>query len=167
MQNTSGILPSASSTADPSPAPTNAEPQPASVISSTSPPAMSATDANTSSARRIVVPRKTVKGEDECASAALPPMIASTRVTSPLVAVDEEPAKDSIAAPVQGNKRRCWTCKSKISLSAVTCRCGYTFCNRHRYAEEHDCLFNFRQLAKRKLEEENPRIVPLKVARIN
>jgi len=73
----------------------------------------------------------------------------------------------TIQVMAQINKRRFWECKQKISLSAVTCRCGYTFCNKHRYAEEHSCRFDFRRLAKRKLEEENPKVVPLKVIRIN
>lgn len=70
-------------------------------------------------------------------------------------------------APVQKNRRRCWECKAKVGLTAVTCRCDYTFCNKHRYAEEHNCRFNFKASAKRKLEDENPRVVPAKVARIN
>lgn len=69
--------------------------------------------------------------------------------------------------PVQKNRRRCWECKVKVGLTAVKCRCDYTFCNKHRYAEEHKCTFDFKVSAKRKLEEENPRVVPLKVARIN
>ncbi|OQS05245.1 urease accessory protein ureG [Thraustotheca clavata] len=73
--------------------------------------------------------------------------------------------KDVQQGVVQKNKRKCWTCKGKIGLSAITCRCGYTFCTRHRYAEEHKCTFDFRRQAKRKLEEENPVVVPLKVAR--
>ncbi|TYZ65934.1 hypothetical protein PybrP1_007464 [[Pythium] brassicae (nom. inval.)] len=69
--------------------------------------------------------------------------------------------------PVQKNRRRCWECKVKVGLTAVTCRCDYTFCNKHRYAEEHACAFDFKVSAKRKLEVENPRVVPAKVARIN
>ncbi|CAH0488278.1 unnamed protein product [Peronospora farinosa] len=69
--------------------------------------------------------------------------------------------------PVQKNRRRCWECKRKVGLAAVKCRCDYTFCGKHRYAEEHKCVFNFKTAGKRKLEEENPVVVPSKVARIN
>ncbi|KAF4318847.1 hypothetical protein BBO99_00006737 [Phytophthora kernoviae] len=69
--------------------------------------------------------------------------------------------------PVQKNRRRCWECKKKVGLTAVTCRCDYTFCDKHRYAEEHSCAFNFKTAGKRKLEAENPLVVPRKVARIN
>lgn len=67
----------------------------------------------------------------------------------------------------QANKRRCWECRSKIGLTSVTCRCGFTFCNEHRYAEEHSCLYDFKSAAKRKLRDENFVVVPAKVARIN
>lgn len=79
----------------------------------------------------------------------------------------EPPVPELPAKPVQKNRRRCWECKAKVALTAVTCRCDYTFCNKHRYAEEHKCTFDFKVSAKRKLEAENPRVVPSKVARIN
>jgi len=79
--------------------------------------------------------------------------------------LDEE--KKEPGTPIQKNRRRCWECKAKVGLTAVTCRCDFTFCNKHRYAEEHSCRFNFKSAAKRKLEDENPRVVPSKVARIN
>jgi hypothetical protein len=81
--------------------------------------------------------------------------------------LQEDEKEKEPAAPVQKNRRRCWECKAKVGLTAVTCRCDFTFCNKHRYAEEHNCRFNFKSAAKRKLEVENPRVVPSKVARIN
>ncbi|KAG2781888.1 hypothetical protein JG687_00007884 [Phytophthora cactorum] len=75
--------------------------------------------------------------------------------------------KKEDSKPVQKNRRRCWECKVKVGLTAVKCRCDYTFCGKHRYAEEHNCAFNFKTAGKRKLEEENPVVVPAKVARIN
>ncbi|RLN87127.1 hypothetical protein BBJ28_00016827, partial [Nothophytophthora sp. Chile5] len=81
---------------------------------------------------------------------------------APLTVESTEPVR-----PVQKNRRRCWECKVKVGLAAVTCRCEYTFCGKHRYAEEHQCAFNFKTAGKRKLEAENPLVVPRKVARIN
>ncbi|CAK4644351.1 unnamed protein product [Aphanomyces euteiches] len=154
MQNTSGILPTSSSSAN---APANPEPQPVQSVV----PAVAAEPV----ARRIPVvaasPR--VSKTTQTDSVVTPLDVAAT-----VAALVPEPEKKTTVNPVtQTNKRRCWTCKQKIALSAVTCRCGYTFCNRHRYAEEHNCVFDFKNVAKRKLEEENPRVVPLKVARIN
>ncbi|ETI32554.1 hypothetical protein F443_20658 [Phytophthora nicotianae P1569] len=81
--------------------------------------------------------------------------------------VEDKPEKKEDTKPVQKNRRRCWECKVKVGLTAVKCRCDYTFCGKHRYAEEHNCAFNFKTAGKRKLEEENPVVVPAKVARIN
>ncbi|KAG3003861.1 hypothetical protein PC119_g15816 [Phytophthora cactorum] len=53
--------------------------------------------------------------------------------------------KKEDSKPVQKNRRRCWECKVKVGLTAV----------------------NFKTAGKRKLEEENPVVVPPKVARIN
>lgn len=84
----------------------------------------------------------------------------SDAVEVPIVSIAHE------IEPSQKNKRRCWTCNIKIGLTAVTCRCDYTFCNKHRYAEEHNCQFNFKSVAKRKLEQENPQVIPAKFARM-
>lgn len=80
---------------------------------------------------------------------------------------EEEDEEKPQARPAQKNRRRCWACRAKVGLTAVTCRCEYTFCSKHRYAEEHACAFNFKTAGKRKLAEDNPRVVPAKVARIN
>ncbi|KAF1774498.1 hypothetical protein GQ600_10291 [Phytophthora cactorum] len=53
--------------------------------------------------------------------------------------------KKEDSKPVQKNRRRCWECKVKVGLTAG----------------------NFKTAGKRKLEEENPVVVPAKVARIN
>ncbi|KAF1332732.1 Zinc finger protein a20 domain-containing, partial [Globisporangium splendens] len=100
-------------------------------------------------------------------SSALPADIASLKQESIQLEAAEKKVPAIPTAPVQKNRRRCWECKVKVGLTAVKCRCDYTFCNKHRYAEEHKCSFDFKVSAKRKLEEENPRVVPLKVARIN
>jgi hypothetical protein len=100
-------------------------------------------------------------------NSALPADIASLKQESIQLEAAENKMPAVPMAPVQKNRRRCWECKVKVGLTAVKCRCDYTFCNKHRYAEEHKCSFDFKVSAKRKLEEENPRVVPLKVARIN
>ncbi|GMF09879.1 unnamed protein product [Phytophthora lilii] len=99
-------------------------------------------------------------------SSALPP--TAFREDKPAVQkLDVSAQKQEDTKPVQKNRRRCWHCKVKVGLTAVKCRCDYTFCGKHRYAEEHNCAFNFKTAGKRKLEEENPVVVPSKVARIN
>ncbi|XP_019727030.1 AN1-type zinc finger protein 3-like [Hippocampus comes] len=47
--------------------------------------------------------------------------------------------------PKQKNRRRCYSCQSKLELvqqELGSCRCGYVFCMLHRLPEQHDCLFD-------------------------
>ncbi|KAG5176557.1 hypothetical protein JKP88DRAFT_335451 [Tribonema minus] len=54
---------------------------------------------------------------------------------------------------VQLNKARCFGCNKKVGLTGMACRCGYVYCSKHRYPEEHACTYDFKasertQLAK-------------------
>ncbi|KAM9778435.1 AN1-type zinc finger protein 3-like [Syngnathus typhle] len=54
----------------------------------------------------------------------------------------EDEAADT---PKQKNRRRCYSCQSKLELvqqELGSCRCGYVFCMMHRLPEQHDCLFD-------------------------
>ncbi len=35
-------------------------------------------------------------------------------------------------------------CRAKIALSSFPCKCGLTFCTKHRHCEEHNCSYNFK-----------------------
>ena len=40
----------------------------------------------------------------------------------------------------------CSHCRLKLRLTnAFKCKCGATFCPRHRFSDQHDCTFDFRQ----------------------
>jgi hypothetical protein len=56
----------------------------------------------------------------------------------------------------QTDKSRCWRCEKKIGLTGVRCRCGYHFCSLHRYAESHDCDYDYKTNERRKLSKQNP-----------
>ncbi len=56
----------------------------------------------------------------------------------------------------QNNRRKCWTCKSRLSLAPISCKCGYAFCPSHRYPERHACTFDYKRDGKRKIEMLNP-----------
>jgi len=43
---------------------------------------------------------------------------------------------------VQKKKNRCWAtgCRKKLTLAGqFQCKCGYTFCAKHRYPDKHEC----------------------------
>mmetsp|Transcript_12056 Transcript_12056/g.18025 ORF Transcript_12056/g.18025 Transcript_12056/m.18025 type:complete len:120 (-) Transcript_12056:264-623(-) len=47
---------------------------------------------------------------------------------------------------VQTNRSRCFQCRKKVGIAGgLECRCGYIFCGKHRYPEEHMCHFDFRE----------------------
>lgn len=44
----------------------------------------------------------------------------------------------------QQDTSRCHSCRKKIGLTGFQCQCGYYYCAKHRYAEEHECDFDHR-----------------------
>ncbi|XP_057679211.1 AN1-type zinc finger protein 3-like [Corythoichthys intestinalis] len=58
---------------------------------------------------------------------------------------EEKAAATAAGTPKQKNRRRCFSCQSKLELvqqELGSCRCGYVFCMLHRLPEQHDCLFD-------------------------
>jgi len=66
----------------------------------------------------------------------------------------------------QANKKRCWQCKRKVGIVGIECRCGYIFCGKHRYADEHDCIFDHKRHQQAKLRKENKQIVTSKIDKL-
>mmetsp|Transcript_7232 Transcript_7232/g.13714 ORF Transcript_7232/g.13714 Transcript_7232/m.13714 type:complete len:561 (-) Transcript_7232:189-1871(-) len=66
----------------------------------------------------------------------------------------------------QKNKKRCWTCRRRVGITGIPCRCGFVFCGKHRYPEEHTCHFDHRGLHKKNLAEQNPLVEAAKFTRI-
>ncbi|KAI9486726.1 MAG: hypothetical protein EXX96DRAFT_52747 [Benjaminiella poitrasii] len=63
--------------------------------------------------------------------------------------------------PVQTNKGRCFKCRSKVPLAkqaANKCRCGYIFCDSHRYPDRHDCDIDYAKLDREILAKNNPKL---------
>lgn len=80
--------------------------------------------------------------------------VAAPAAAAPVVAEEEKPAQEE--KPVQKNKKRCWECKKKVGLTAIECRCGFVFCNAHRYADQHSCSFDFKAADRAELARRNP-----------
>ena len=60
-----------------------------------------------------------------------------------------------VAAPVQEKRHRCKSCNKKLELIPFNCRCGDYYCTQHRYAEEHNCSYNYRELGYQQLSTTN------------
>lgn len=65
-------------------------------------------------------------------------------------------------------KKRCNhpQCKKKITLTDIPCRCKKVFCRKHRYATEHNCIFNYVEFGKCNLTKNNPTINFTKILKI-
>ena len=66
----------------------------------------------------------------------------------------------------QEDHTRCWTCTKKAGLMGFKCKCGYTYCKKHRLPEKHTCDFNFQKEGKSRLSKKNPNIQSDKIERI-
>lgn len=57
-------------------------------------------------------------------------------------------------------------CRKKLSLTSVECKCGQTFCSSHRYAEQHDCPYDYKSSKQELLNKANPLVAPSKITEI-
>lgn len=80
---------------------------------------------------------------------------------------EEKPAESSEPMEErkeQTDKTRCWFCSKKCGLTGFECRCGYTFCSKHRHAEEHNCDFDHKSRGREIIAKANPTIADPKFA---
>ncbi|KAF6005359.1 Zinc finger, AN1-type domain 6 [Cyanidiococcus yangmingshanensis] len=66
----------------------------------------------------------------------------------------------------QKDHGHCFQCNRRVGLLGFKCRCGYTFCSVHRYAEQHDCDYDYRARAREQLANANPVVAASKLEKI-
>ncbi|XP_076018198.1 AN1-type zinc finger protein 4 isoform X2 [Genypterus blacodes] len=74
-----------------------------------------------------------------------------------------------VKAPTGSRKssKHCFLCGKKTGLAtSYECRCGHNFCTTHRYAETHDCTYDYKSSGRRFLQETNPLISAPKLPKI-
>ncbi|KAM3605614.1 uncharacterized protein V6R79_002002 [Siganus canaliculatus] len=65
------------------------------------------------------------------------------------------------------SSKHCFHCGKKTGLAtSYECRCGHNFCATHRYAESHDCSYDYKSAGRRFLQETNPLISAPKLPKI-
>ncbi|XP_055758826.1 AN1-type zinc finger protein 4-like [Salvelinus fontinalis] len=76
----------------------------------------------------------------------------------------------SVKLPLAKKKKKskhCFLCGKKTGLAtSYECRCGNSFCATHRYAETHDCTYNYKSAGRRFLQETNPIVNAPKLPKI-
>ncbi|XP_023261571.1 AN1-type zinc finger protein 4 [Seriola lalandi dorsalis] len=76
------------------------------------------------------------------------------------------PVKAPTGSKKKGSKH-CFLCGKKTGLAtSYECRCGHNFCATHRYAETHDCTYDYKSAGRRFLQETNPLISAPKLPKI-
>ncbi|XP_052262739.1 AN1-type zinc finger protein 4-like isoform X1 [Dreissena polymorpha] len=72
--------------------------------------------------------------------------------------------------PVKAKKKatkRCFLCAKKTGLAcSYVCRCGNNYCASHRYAESHDCTYDYKTEGRKLLEQNNPVVSAPKLPKI-
>ncbi|XP_059215394.1 AN1-type zinc finger protein 4 [Centropristis striata] len=75
-----------------------------------------------------------------------------------------------VKAPTGSKKKsskHCFLCGKKTGLAtSYECRCSHNFCATHRYAETHDCTYDYKSAGRRFLQETNPLISAPKLPKI-
>jgi AN1-type zinc finger and ubiquitin domain-containing protein 1 len=78
--------------------------------------------------------------------------------------------RPNVTCQPNGSRRRtgrCDECGKKTGIATVfPCRCGGTFCTKHRYAECHRCSFDYKTAGKKILTRENPVVTAPKLPKI-
>lgn len=81
----------------------------------------------------------------------------------------------SLGSPPVKHQRYCCLFRKILSCSNLvikpflffsTCRCGNNFCATHRYAESHDCTFDYKTEGRKLLEQSNPVVSAPKLPKI-
>ncbi|GAB0087829.1 Ubiquitin-like domain-containing protein [Sergentomyia squamirostris] len=92
-------------------------------------------------------------------------MAAST--TTAVAGTSSSSSSSSTMSVRKSKKLRCAECNKKLGLIMIMrCHCEKVFCPQHRYAEAHNCSYNFKQEGRKILARENPLVVAQKLPKI-
>lgn len=92
---------------------------------------------------------------------------ASGSSSAESVAADaSEQQDDSQPKEQKKKKNRCQMCRKKVGLTGFECRCGGLYCSLHRYSNEHNCTFDYKELGAQEIRKNNPLVVGEKIQKI-
>jgi len=73
----------------------------------------------------------------------------------------------TFASSVDKKKRnRCDVCSKKLGLTGFDCRCGGHYCPLHRYANEHECKFDYKEHGQKEIRKNMPVVQGDKITKI-
>ncbi|CAM0905458.1 unnamed protein product [Alopecurus aequalis] len=83
-------------------------------------------------------------------------------VAATATVVDSQAAQE----PPKPPSNRCLSCRKKVGLTGFQCRCGGTFCSMHRYADSHECSFDYKKAGREQIAKQNPVVIAEKINKI-
>ncbi|CAL8471169.1 g10711 [Coccomyxa elongata] len=87
-------------------------------------------------------------------------------LAAPTTSARAEETSEEEKRPAQKNPGRCFTCNKRVGLTGFKCRCDYVFCAAHRYAEAHDCKFDYKSAGRQQLAKNNPLVQAAKIDKL-
>lgn len=105
------------------------------------------------------------------ASSSVSPPPPADLTPDPKEVVETNPEKRAAVEPEEEeappqDPKRCLTCRRRVGITGFRCRCGFVFCGTHRYAEQHECSFDFKRIGKEKIAKANPIVKAEKLEKI-
>lgn len=82
---------------------------------------------------------------------------------------DNTSSSSSEETPTKSQKKkklRCPVCRTNVGIINFQCRCGGLFCGTHRYANEHNCQFDYKEHGAEEIRKNNPQVIGEKVSKI-
>jgi hypothetical protein len=63
-------------------------------------------------------------------------------------------------------KSKCYQCNKNTGMMKFTCKCNNYYCIMCRYPEEHNCVFNHKEILIKELEEKLIKVTCEKIEKI-
>jgi len=57
-------------------------------------------------------------------------------------------------------------CSQKLGLTNMPCKCGESYCAKHRHSEDHACKYDYKQNQKELLSSQMVKVVGSKIDRV-
>jgi predicted nucleic acid binding AN1-type Zn finger protein len=97
---------------------------------------------------------------------AISPSTSSSSVVVPKVSSSPSSPSTPKKKGKKKKKTRCHSCNVKLGMLGFECKCEGMFCSKHRFADQHECSFDFKTFDRKKLESANPCVIPAKLNRL-
>ncbi|GER39902.1 A20/AN1-like zinc finger family protein [Striga asiatica] len=96
------------------------------------------------------------------------PVVAeSPNLEKPILKTEiARPSGENLEVKAKEGPKRCASCHKRVGLTGFDCKCGSLFCSAHRYADKHECPFDYRAAGRDAIAKANPIIKADKLDKI-